>query len=93
MNMLEKVARAIVNAQLVILCTDEEWSIYKQRAPTFYVNAQAAARAAIEAMRQPSDQMMDAPLGSRGDTVRGFLDMYDAEQVWQAMIDAALSEK
>ena len=47
--------------------------------------ATAAARAAIAAMREPSDKMLDA-VGVRYN--RG-----NKKYFWQAMIDAALEEK
>lgn len=50
-----------------------------------------AARAAIEAMREPTEEMRHAELRDL-DTCAGFLDDYSATQVWQAMISAALGE-
>ena len=46
------------------------------------------ARCAIEAMRVPTDEMNDAPYHSGA--ITGLLP-HDAENVWRAMIDAALS--
>lgn len=46
------------------------------------------ARAAIEAMREPTDGMVDALMNGAFDAYRG-----DVVEAYQAAIDAALSEK
>jgi len=55
------------------------------------------ARAAINAMREPTPHMLtaihpDARRAAKDERVSGFLDFWDAEDVWKAMIDAALDE-
>jgi hypothetical protein len=70
-DMVERVARAIYAAE----CWDTA-------TPGFY---QHAARAAIAAMREPTDEMVDAawePSVPPGNVA-----------IWQAMIDAAMGDK
>jgi len=69
-DMIERVARAIYAAE----CWDTA-------APGFY---QHAARAAIEAMREPTEVMLDAAMQFAS---------CDLKSEWQAMIEAALGEK
>jgi hypothetical protein len=69
-DMIERVARAIYNAE----CWDTA-------VPGFY---QRAARTAIEAMREPTEEMSHAGWRTASDI---------STVVWQAMIDAALHEK
>lgn len=51
------------------------------------------ARAAIEAMREPTDAMVDAGFDAGDDTVQGYSENADPQDTWQAMIDAALNEQ
>lgn len=59
---------------------------------------EAVARAAIKAMREPTEAMLKAPPapedqdGLKYDPLDDFLDNWSAEEVWRAMIDAALKE-
>lgn len=70
-EMVERVARAIAEARFGIGCPVDG-------------DDRIAARAAIEAMREPTDAMVDAAYGrERTGTERGN---------WRAMIDAALTE-
>ena len=69
-TMIEQVARALLVADRSAITPD-----YYQR----------MARAAIEAMREPTEAMLDAGVNFRERNAR-------TEQIWQAMIDAALSE-
>ena len=55
------------------------------------VSHEDVARAIVGAMREPNEAMMHAPLAG-GDCVGGFLDDHSATEVWQAMIDAILTE-
>ena len=66
---IERVARALVVADRSAITPD-----YYQR----------MARAAIEAMREPTSEMVDAAYANTGGV--------GATKCWQAMIDAALSE-
>ena len=70
-SMIERVARALLVADRSAITPD-----YYQR----------MARAAIEAMREPTEAMLDAGVNFRERNAR-------TEQIWQAMIDAALKEK
>ena len=70
-TMIEQVARALLVADRSAITPD-----YYQR----------MARAAIEAMREPTEAMLDAGVNFRERNAR-------TEQIWQAMIDAALKEK
>ena len=69
MTMIEKVARAIQECSLV--------TGYEARLP----EAKLYAKAAIEAMREPSMKMLDAGT-----------DCAFTDEKWNAMIDAALKE-
>ena len=46
---------------------------------------------AISAMREPTEDMENAKVEHMG-SIGGYLDYFDSKTVWQAMIDAALSE-
>jgi len=70
-SMIERVARALLVADRSAITPD-----YYQR----------MARAAIEAMREPTEAMLDAGVNFRERNAR-------TEQIWQAMIDEALKEK
>lgn len=98
MTMLEKVARAVdeaLNDNSIAFMkpsgVDSETVRQCREADT--KRAFRAARAAIEAMREPTEAMVEAdmPLGGYGFGD----DVYSADpkEVWQAMIDAALAEK
>jgi hypothetical protein len=71
MTKLEQVARAIAKSEGL----NEDWTKQYLR----------HARAAVEALREPSEAMLDA--GNRQ------LDCANERQCWQAMLDAILSEK
>ena len=45
-----------------------------------------AARAAVEAMREPTDQMLDAG----GEAFAHYTDKRESTRLWRAMIDEAL---
>lgn len=78
MNMIERVARAIaLNAGHV---TDKHWPHYVK-----------AARAAIEAMREPSPVMMLS--GETVESKHGPVGAVAAYMAYRAMILAALNEK
>lgn len=85
MDMVEKVAKAIFMAER-LGATDEDWAMHN---PTEYWRK---ARAAIEAMREPTQAMLCAMYGkaSRHDAdVVALNDRINAIQ-WQDGIDAAL---
>lgn len=91
-GMIERVALAIweshrsmdISARFTTWEQAKEW----QRFTTT-----AFARAAILAMREPTEGMKNAKYGSEEwERVSGYLDSLDAETVYQAMIDAALAE-
>ncbi|TDH35680.1 hypothetical protein E2A64_10085 [Pseudohoeflea suaedae] len=92
MNMVERVARAIANEAHkggdYGMTGDDA---YDRRPEEFT----ALARAAIEAMREPTKGMEDAPSDAEIDFGPGGSGDLDASplNVWQAMIDAALGEK
>lgn len=46
------------------------------------------ARAVLEAIREPSEAIMDAG----ADVIGSTLALHDGPEIWRAMIDAALSE-
>jgi hypothetical protein len=80
--MIERVAQAIFAKDPEGLFTIHQARVY--------------ARAAIAAMREPSEDMVTA----KGENIMGcvdllgqHLDYWSAKGVWQAMIDAALEDK
>ena len=76
-DMVERVARAMWER-----CHDESWdeSYHSPITRQIYIDD---ARAAIEAMREPSEKMLAA--------VRDEYTTYETKVIWQAAIDAALS--
>jgi hypothetical protein len=85
-EMVERVAEAIV-AEMVRQCGTPP-----PKDPTLSEGAIKVARAAIEAMREPSNRMKGA-----GDRMRTHLDdephpfeINDSVAIWRAMIDAAI---
>jgi len=83
MTKLEEIARAIFCSGRNI--PDEAWLLIKNSVGVELWMRQA--RAAVEAMRQPTEKSLDAAieLGS----CRG----YDCLPIWQVMIDAILNEE
>lgn len=79
MDIVERVARAIAETGNGGVWTDENW--YKEYQRDFH---RKRARAAIEAMREPTYAMRHA------DDVKEWPE--DATACWKAMIDAALKE-
>lgn len=76
MSMVERVARALAKADRIEICSDAsyEFSSYGPK-----------ARAAIEAMLEPTDEMIqDYHLPHVGPS--------DVDYIWRSMIDAALGE-
>jgi hypothetical protein len=92
-EMVERVARVLARHYDLLehgVASDATWQGWTD-----------AARAAIEAMREPTDAMLDAPgdllcaIGDQaeyeGKFMAGFDDIEDAsEAIWKQMIDAAL---
>jgi hypothetical protein len=86
-EMIERVARAIWSADRNVGGYGWEWLDESWRAGYY-----AQARSAIEAMREPTEEMIE-----RGDDhAKGWFASisvtYDSEEVWHAMIDAALGK-
>lgn len=85
MNMIEKVAIALAMSQ-----NPGNWEVdFSEDHKKLW---RIRAKVAIEAMHEPTEAMKKAPIGE-ADNVSNYLDDYSAEQVWQAMIDAALKEE
>lgn len=76
MNMIEKVARAMCTTHWP---TEDRWNVY-----------QAAAKAAIKAMREPSEEMIFKLLNYEIEESHPAYQM--TKNNYQAMIDAALKE-
>lgn len=96
-DIVERVARAIFEAWAAEESAASTWDDVCQRAKDGYPHAQkwhrmaiSEARAAIEAMREPTPKMVEAHYmaHARAETV-----MADAQSVWNAMIDAALKQR
>ena len=95
MTMLEKVAKALFEYQQSLrnvagLSWEYEWATNGN----YWM---PLARAAINAMREPTPHMLtalhpDERRAAKDERVSGFLDFWDAEDVWKAMISAALDE-
>jgi hypothetical protein len=76
-EMVDRIARAIAEAGNGGVWTDEQW--YKEYQRDIH---RIRARAAIKAMREPTDEMVHAGLlaGCRVNSIEG----------WRAMVDEAL---
>lgn len=79
MTMVERVAAAIWALNEHTDCPE-----YAQLNRDAKARADSMARAAIEAMREPTEEMFKATRDAHG---------YDGLAAWSAMIDAALNEK
>lgn len=80
MTMIERVARALAASD----------------GAKFHVNPDVyltLARAAIEAMREPTEHMLDYGACHEDQDHDIFDEGHISREVWQAMIDAALAEK
>jgi len=78
-EMVERVAKAVVaKLQPSVFCGGDEACDSLPCSCALDI-----ARAAIEAIREPTDEMLDAGWGQRGERARG---------IWRLMIDAALKE-
>jgi hypothetical protein len=64
---------------------------YRQLERTDRLDLEAMARAAIEAMREPTQSMLDAGLNGAPITEYGWCDR-ETLDIWKPMIDAALKE-
>ena len=83
-EMIERVARAMFAAQWDAQDRPEEFDLNSEGFKAIYW---AAARAAVAAMREPTDDMVRAAhLKAEGMTSAGFAD------VWRAMIDVVLDD-
>jgi len=82
--MIERVARGMYEAQVGASVPEDLWAV--TLAHPAFVGTLATARAAIAAMREPTDEMVTqcANTGHLPD---------DAVVVWQRMIDEALKPK
>jgi len=96
-DVVERVARALVNAHApdnsqtlreVLDWFDNEWPL----SCDFNELALAAARAAIKAMREPTEEMMDAGWEAPSNVDCAGPLSADMRAPWQAMIDAALKK-
>ncbi len=87
MRMIERVARAIKEA---------DGNAYGYAFDgDLKVTYEAIARYAIAAMREPTEAMLDAEgvqdTGCKA-KISGYLDYFSADEIWKAMIDAALAD-
>lgn len=78
MNMVEMAARAIYRCDPI---PNVQFDILNELDKTYYLGR---ARAAIEALREPSEEMCDSPADAGNE--------HRAKAIWQSMIDAALKE-
>lgn len=83
-EMVERVARALYHAH----SRNKPYDILQ---PEFQRQYEKQARAAIEAMREPTEAMKNAMCEAGPDTNSGEFSWDDAATVWTSGIDAALS--
>lgn len=89
-KMVERVADAI--AQSLGMARDATVSdVLERRAAHSAGSVTAAARAAIEALRRPSDDMIRAGMKHQIDLGKTGISISDTWSQWKAMIDAALT--
>jgi len=87
MTPVERVARAIYERRVNGLMR-REWDSLDERVRGFYVDD---ARAALAAMREPSEGMMEAADDHKwGKPIEGYA--VDVSAIYRAMIDKALEE-
>lgn len=89
MNMVEKVARAMAARD----SGPEGSSLFKTHWGEFGDGYKESARTAIEAMREPTEQMVLPGFDALMELDARTGEDYGIESIWRAMIDAALSEK
>ena len=90
MSMIERVAQAIAKAELEEGDTTYSWhALTEEIVDCYYV----LARAAIEAMREPTNQMVDDQGGEYVNLERADDQSYQPRLIWQGMVDTALEEK
>lgn len=101
-NMIERVARALCRVNNlesrsragINVMYDSDWLHYENAS---WKNHENEARAAIAAMRDPTEAVVTAGLANvdaSSDLVTlGYIDGDDLTPAWRAMIDAALGEK
>lgn len=83
MNMIERVARSI-NPEAYEKDLSKTRYLFKCWQDQAKVKALNDARAAIEAMKTPTDAMVNS--------MYGFVHQYDGKKAWSIMITAALNE-
>lgn len=90
MTMIERVAKAIYEASPFKMTEGP----YERQSDLHKRNCRLLARAAIEAMRDPTDAMVDAPLPSSPSHGGRYENRRDLRPyIYRAMIDAALNEQ
>jgi len=79
-QMIDRVARAMHGNRY-------EWAEFNEEQKELWFSM---ARVGIEAMREPTDEMLDAEIEGAEPLRKACLDDYSAKRVYQLMIDAAL---
>ena len=79
-EMIERVAEALVQRR---------WEMWSDTSGKIYIEPLELARAAIDAMREPTEAMDLA--GTHAESYRS-LGLLKVRHIWRAMFDAALSE-
>lgn len=90
-SMVERVARAICDGRWDAEHFNETANGEEPEEQREYWRG--IARAAIEAMREPTDAMVEAGFDAGDDTVQGYSENADPQDTWQSMIDAAINEQ
>jgi len=101
-NMIERVARALCRVNNlesraragINVMYDSDWLQYENAS---WKNHENEARAAVDAMREPTEEMVTAGLAKVDEpsymVTRGYIADHDLRIGWRAMIAAALGEK
>lgn len=90
MTLIEKVARALAAHSWELGGNDHSKEPFVNRRWPHYVGQ---ARAAIEAMREPTNKMVDEEGGEYINLGRADDASYQPRLIWQGMVDTALSER
>ena len=86
-EMADRVARALCAADQVQSCEGDSRCINGDQCPY-----PVLARAAIEAMREPTEAMIDAAYFPAGESGDSSVSRADAKETWRSMISAALDD-
>jgi hypothetical protein len=90
MNMIEKIARAMHNYAVSVGAVSPQWTDYENVPKLHNDHLLNTVKAALEAMKEPTEEMMEAARNHYSSPTDLYL---DSREHFQAMIDAALEGK